>query len=165
MKNKIAESWGSIDSRERLFIIGGATLLAVILIYAYAWRPLTMELARLRVAAPEMREAARWMHEAAVEAKRLQKFVGGSAQTISKTGDIKSVLTDSSSSGGLAGITVIPESKRRAGVSFESVGFGDFINWIVLLRSSHGLEMKSCEIKTLTKPGRVSVKAVFSRPE
>ncbi len=160
MKDSLVQFWRSRAPRERLILAGGSALLALALLYAYAWLPIQRELAQLRQALPQLRLQARQLAQDANEAARLQQQPAPS-QAGAPLADI--VAQTALASGLRERIeSITPQGAGQVRVILPQVAFDDWITLLGGLQTSHGVRLDSTRIQASDAAGMVSVEAVLA---
>ncbi len=159
MKDTLVQFWRSRAPRERLILAGGSALLALALIYAYAWLPIQREVVQLRQALPQLRVQARQLAQDAEEVGRLKK-----QPPPSQVGEpLADVVAQRALASGLRerieSITLQGAGQVR--VILPRVAFDDWVTLLGGLQTDHGVRVDSIRIQAGDEAGMVSVEAVL----
>lgn len=161
MKEQFLAFWHSRDPRERKILAGGAFLLALALLYAYVWLPISQQRDRLREQLPVMNGQLAQMKTQAREIAQL-KASGEAAPR----GSVAEVLNQSAVPAGIKGelTQVTPIATDRAQVTLNSIAFDRWLGWVKILQTQYALRIESTQVAAATEPGMVRVQAVFVSP-
>lgn len=151
--------WTSLAKRQRTGIIA---LIGVALTGLYLALLLTAGPARdrLQVNVMALRKQSAQLSLQAAEYARLRNApVPGIAKT-----DLRSVVQSQADAAGLSGalVKIEVQDADRVQITFGSIAFGDWLDWIRSLHAQH-TRIESCRIEALTAAGLVSVTAVLVR--
>lgn len=160
MRTTIAQFWQQRNHTERRTIAIGGTVLAIALLYAFIWQPMTQEQQYLRQALPQMRAAAAQMHMQATEVDRLRSLPQKNFNN-SLSGALEYAAARSSV-GAPSQLTPLNDGRTR--IAFNATAFDSWIEWIRVLQAEQGLRVESVEISALAEPGMVKTQTVLSLP-
>jgi general secretion pathway protein M len=147
--------WSNLQPRERYTLLGGAIVLALILLYALVIDPFSQELNRLQQSVKSQEEVLAWMHQASAEVKRLRAGGPGAKRTPGQS--LMSLIDASARSTGLSG--AIKQIKPEAGgvkVRLEGVAFDDMLRWLEQLHRNYSVSVTTLVMERLAQPGRVN---------
>ena len=159
MKQTITYFWQHRNHAERRTITIGGTVLAIALLYAFIWYPLTQEQQRLKTSLPLMRAAAAQMQIQASEVIRLRNLPPKSTDN-----NLRSALdfaATRSAVGTPSQLTYLDNGRAR--ITFNTAAFDSWIEWVKILQAEQGVRVESTEIQTLAEPGMVKIEVVLSR--
>lgn len=153
--------WRQRDARERWMLSVGAMLVAAMLLWAFAWKPLNdaraalvesngrlaTDLATMRVAAAHMRG-----HVAGDDAARAR--AGRSLLALADAG-----IREIGLSGGLKRIE--PSGEGRVRVRLEAVAFDPLIGWLEALEREHGIRVGEMSATATGYVGQVDIQFVL----
>ena len=161
MKEAWREFWGKRAPRERSAIAIGAGLLALVLLYAYLWLPVSTERDQFRARLPLLRANASQTRVEAAEAARLKGATG--AQQGSAAG-LQAILEQTASEQGVreALKEIIPGDPSHARVGSASIGFDAWVAWVGRLQTEHGVHLENALVEALPESGKVKLQAAFS---
>ncbi len=157
------KAWlAGLEPRERYMVLGGAALLAVLLVYVALWEPLVNKVERLRASTAEQQLTLAWMRSAAQEARRL-RGAGGGAKTIASGQSLLSLVDRTAKAGRLGGALkrVQPDGDNKVRVWLEGAGFDDLIRWVAQLERRQGITVESSVFEAREDSGRVDGRLVF----
>jgi general secretion pathway protein M len=150
--------WRQRTQAERRTLTLGGAVLAIALLYAFIWHPLSQERQRLQASLPQLRAAAAQMRIQSAEVTSLRnqpkKNFGNS---------LRSALDYASAHSNVgAPSQTIPLDAGRVRVEFNAAAFDSWIDWVNLLQTEQGIRVESAEIIALAEPGMVKIKAVLA---
>ena len=152
-----------LEVNERRMLIGGGSLLLVLLLYVGIWEPLTHNVESLRASTAEQESLLAWMRGAAKEVKQLR---GRSGQPVKPaSGQSLLSLVDRTAKAGRLGPAlkrVQPDGDEKVRVWLESASFDDVVRWLSSLESSQGVHVVSSVFQAKDDPGLVDVRLVFA---
>lgn len=160
MKARFLEFWQGLNPRERWLVGGGALVLLVMLLYAFAWQPVASGDKRLRARLPQLRADAAAVQAGALEVQRLR----AAAPAVPPPDNVQAALEAAVRGANWQNATVQPVDATRARVIVPSVEFDRWVAWVGRLRTEQRLLLDSGEIEALPSPGLVKVNAVFATP-
>ena len=142
--------------RERLVLgIAGAGL-AIAIVFAFAWLPLTAARQHLGAELPALRASLATLERQADEAKRL-RAMPAVASTAAEP------LAAAVNARPIAGAQVALVDPKSVAVTGNDVAFGALLEWIAAMQASQGLRVESARIEALAAPGRVRVELRLSK--
>ena len=159
MKNFLA----GLGARERLLLIAGGGLLALILLYGLAWRPLTEHVGQLRATVTEQQALETWMQGAVDEVKRLRGTQGANRaerQSLLSLAD----RTARQSGIGPAVRRVEPEGTDKVRLQLEQAPFDDMMAWIESLVSQYHVHIDTVTVESRDQPGVVNARIILQAP-
>lgn len=148
-----------LESRERLMLIAGIVLLALLLFYAMVLAPLRSGYHALQENVSGQRATAVWMQESAQTIQRLRGSSGAAAKGLG--GRSLLAVTDSTArAGGLGSALkrVEPEGGNSVRVWLEGAPFDILIRWLGTLSTQHGVAADSVTLERNEAVGRVNVR-------
>ena len=157
------EWFDGLAPRERLILVIGGVVAAVLLLYALLWYPLVRDVERLEVSIDEQSSAATWMRQAAREVRILSGRAEGTAASDGRPLLTLVEQTARSSGLGTALHRVEPQGSGSAGVWLQNAGFDDLINWLGRMDAEMGVRVDSMVADPQDEAGRVNVRLVLSR--
>jgi len=145
---------------ERIALCAGATVIALAIVYAYVWLPVTRQHDRLLASVPQLRAAAQDMKRDASELARLKTLARKPPP------DLKAAIEQTAVANG---ITLPPGSMGLQGatsarVMIPSAPAAQAFAFIAQLQSAHGLKADRLRM-TVLADGRVSLEAIFARAQ
>ncbi|HEC20310.1 MAG TPA: type II secretion system protein M [Gammaproteobacteria bacterium] len=153
----------ALETNERRMLLGGGTLLLVMLLYVGIWEPLSNKVATLRASTAEQTALLAWMRSAAQEVKQLRGRAGSTAIPASG-GSLLSLVDRTARSGRLGGALkrVQPDGDQKVRVWLEAASFDDLVRWLATLETRHGVHVESSVFQALEAPGKVDARLVFT---
>lgn len=145
--------WRQRSIRERWILGGGASLLAVMLLYAYLFLPMQRQRERLATAMPQLRAELIQLRQDAAEVKRLQSQLS----TRRSTG-LKEVIEADVNSAKLGDTStqIILLDTTRARVILNNASFASLVAWLNTLQTQEGVRVENIQITAQNTPGSVS---------
>ena len=148
----------TLESRERLMLVAGVVLLALLLFYALVLAPLRSGYHALQENVSEQRAMALWMQESALTIQRLRSS-GAAAKGLGG----RSLLagTDSTARAGGLGPAlkrVEPEGDNSVRVWLEGAPFDVLIKWLGTLSTRHGVDADSVTLERSEAAGLVNAR-------
>jgi type II secretory pathway component PulM len=160
MKAAFERFWRPRSRRERLFLAGGAALVAAAALYALLWRPMLAERQRLEMSLPALRADLETMRRQQREIAELRK----KAATAAKVADLRGILSASVGATPLAASVERMEALGAGRVHFEATAdFAAWLDWVQTLQAQFGVRVASCTI-VAAPGGAVRVRATFVAP-
>ena len=158
MKENLRHLWQQRTSAERRTLRSAGVILAIALIYTFAWHPLAQERQRLRSALPQLRMAAAKMHFQAQEVARMRNLPQKPLNN-----NLRSAVDDATTRSSLnAPSEFLLLDAGRARVTFNSTAFDRWIEWVKLLQIEQGIRVESADITALAESGTVKIQAVLA---
>jgi len=133
--------WDALAARERHVLTGGAAVVALLLVWAYVWHPISLAREQLAQRVAADRASLAWMRGAQREVSGLS--ASGARASADRQGKSLLALADLSARGaGLATarMRVEPSGARSVRVSFEGVNFDGLVGWIEGLARDYGVQ-------------------------
>jgi len=156
--------WTLRTQREKFILGGGGAILASMLIYAYALKPMETERVTLLARLPEMRATAMQMQSALGEVKKLRAILpaGGSGDT--SRAATRSILLKTLAADGMDAdhIEVLRSGKFR--VSLRMIPFTKYPQWLETLQTRHGIRLESCDLQVVGEPNMIDVTSTLMSP-
>jgi general secretion pathway protein M len=146
----------NLGASERRTLIIGAVLLALILVYALIWKPVTSSAENWRKAVNDKQTFVTWMNNAVQEAKLLRQREAPAANS---SGQSLLALVDQTarrSQLGPALKRVEPKGSDEVRVRLEQAAFDDVMKWLTQLQRTNGISVDSVSLEKDDSPGRVS---------
>ena len=160
MKQALLDFWGERNTRERIVLAVGSTVLGLGLLYAYGWMPVRSEVARLTERLPELRAGAAQMREEAAEIGSLRKRTIGDP-----AGGVLSAIEQSSSAAGLRDKIgeLASTDPAHVRITSASMPFDQWVSWLAQLQAQFGVRVESARVDALPEPGLVRIQAVLTK--
>lgn len=154
--------WESISARERWFLVGGAAVLTLVILYVALWRPWHDALTRLRQQVPGQRETLRWMQTEAqaikpLLEKRARKGEGGELP-------LPSALEQSARAANIreAIQQMQPVENDQVQVLLGDVAFDPWLRWIENLRQAK-IEVVAVTVTRSQQANKVNIRMTVQR--
>lgn len=153
------EWFAGLNPRERLMVMTGGVVLAVLLCYAAIWEPITQGAQRMETAVNEQRVLLQWMQHAADDVKRLRPAAQAQGQ-LAAGQSLLGVIDQTSKSTNLGPAVkrVKPEGENKVSVWMEDAAFDDMVRWVEGLHRGFGVEVDSIVIDRKNVAGKVDVR-------
>ncbi len=152
--------WAGLAPRERIIVIAGLVVLAVMVLWLMVWEPLSNKRSNLKAQVSSLSTDVAWMQQQADQVRRRSNMQQGSRARESNG----SVLTLVEVSANAAGIRqplerVQPESEG-ARLWFDGVGFDALVGWLGELERRHGLQISQLSVDVSGETGKVSARVL-----
>ena len=151
--------WESLQPRERLILGAGGVVALMIVMWEFAWKPLTdgREQLRTSVAAQEqlLSEGAR--------ASGIDSAGGDS--NVSEQQSMFVLIDETAQAGGLgSAITrARPDGSNAINVTFSNASFDSLLAWLIALNLNNGVYVDGASINTARQQGLVSGQLLLRR--
>lgn len=143
--------WRQRSIRERWILGGGASLLAVMLLYAYLFLPMQRQRERLATTLPQLRTELVQLRQDAAEVKRLQSQLSDKPST-----GLKEAIEASINTAKLGDAQIILLDTTRARVILNAVSFASLVAWLNTLQTQGGMRVENIQVNAQNTPGWVS---------
>lgn len=158
MQQRLKQFWQQRNPNERRTLRIGGIVLAIALLYAFVWYPLSQEQQRLRNTLPQMRAAAAQIQLQAQEVARMRSLPQKTASN-----NLRSAVDAATARSSIgAPAEFLPLDAGRARLTFNSAVFDNWIEWVKFLQLEQGVRVESADITALTEPGLVKIQAVLA---
>jgi len=157
----LRELWNAREPRERRVIGAGFVLLALAVVWAYAWEPVVADRARLVDALPRLRVQAALVSVQGGEVERLRS----AARARSGAPAPEAAIAEAAKANGVgdAATAVTSLADGRVQVSMRAVPFDALVRVLAQLAASHGYAVESIALRAAPEPGRVQVETLVLR--
>lgn len=136
--------WEQLNPGERRTLIIGGGVLVIALLYALLWRPLHMNVEKMRGQVQEHKTLVAWMQSAAAEATVL---MSSSQRTTPNRGtqSLMSVVDQTAKREKLGSALkrVEPKGADEVRVRLENASFDDLVSWLAVLRTRFNVDVDS----------------------
>lgn len=132
--------WHAQTVRDRRVLVVGAIIVAVLLVWALAWLPLSRARAGLAAQVAQQRTDLAWMRQALGQARALD--AQGSRGTVARQGKSLLALADATARGANLGDAlkrVEPTGPASVRVTFDVVDFDTLADWMDALARNYGV--------------------------
>lgn len=158
---RVAGAFQQLQPRERVIVLSGAAVLAVLVLYLAIWEPLVRSHQRNADALQASRALATRIETAA------SLLQGQSGSSVNRSAALLSVVDQSSRGGtlGKAPTRIQPEGsgEHEVKVWLEDVPFSNCLRWLAELQAHYGIQVSSTEIEQGSAPGLVNARFTLSR--
>lgn len=158
----IREWWGAQTARDQRILKVGAVIVAVVLVWAFAWHPLGIERDLRRERLDQARRELAFVRTSAGEIERLRS--SGTQTLADRQGKSLLALADASArSGGLDGMLkrIEPVGPRSVRASFEFAPFDTVIDWVERLAREHGVQVSDFSADRIDAGGLVNARVTL----
>ncbi len=158
---KFQARWQSLNQRERYSVLGGGSVTALLLFYAFLWCPLTAHLDDLRLRIQAEKKTAAWVKAVNKQLQNLEERQPKSSvkQLSRRINLVQEDLQRAVYGKSLTLLTQTAPDEIRA--AFDKVQFDEFIAWLMTFTQDHRLIVKEAGVKRLNNLGLVQVEVVF----
>ncbi|TVP91362.1 MAG: type II secretion system protein M [Pseudomonadaceae bacterium] len=152
--------WSGLAPRERIIVIAGLVVLAVLVSWLWVWEPLTSKRSNLQAEVSRLSTDVAWMQQQADQVRRRANMQRGS-QTRESNGSVLTLVEVSANAAGIRQPLerVQPESEG-ARLWFDGVGFDALVGWLGELERRHGLQVSQLAVDVNGEPGKVSARVL-----
>jgi len=158
------EFFDQLNSRERIFVVTGAAVTLVAIVYFLGWAPLSNGVADLESSITEQKELVGWMRGAAAQVKQLRTVQAGKGASLQGQSILTVVdRTARSSRLGRALKRVEPEGTTAVRVWLEQAAFDEVIRWLAALHDNYGINVARVSFDRQALPGLVNASLRLER--
>jgi len=162
MKQAILQFWSERNTRERLVLSIGSTVLALSLLYAYVWLPIRNDVDHLNRTLPELRAAAAQMRAEAAEIGTLKSR----SVSVPAGGALGAVEQSAATQGLRDRIQELGATdQNHVRMSSDSLPFDAWVGWLNLLQAQSGIRIESANVEATPDAGKVKAQAVLWAPQ
>ena len=154
----------SLESRERLFVLGGAAAVALAMLYAFVWTPLDNGHRSLQLSVVDWERSLAELRPL----RSVQTTPTNSSRPAASSNQTPVVIVDQT-----LRVRGLDRSLRRSQpttsngirVEFENVAFDDLVLWLNDLSSQYAMQVASgsLSISTQAGPGRINATLTLER--
>lgn len=161
---RLQTAYFRLSARDRLALILGSTLLALLLFLFAIWMPLDRRIDRLQETVDRQLSLRAWMAEAAEEVRRLKTSSPGTTRVGEQS--LLAFTDRTAREAGLAGALrrVEPEGNDRVRIVLEQASFDTASGWLEQLAGRFGVRIASITVERRDEPGLVNVRVVLQAP-
>ena len=159
--------WTGLEARERRTLLIGGIALAIILYLFVIWLPAHRTVERLETRLTEQHSLLAWMQQAGATAQALRAVGGGNGQIVGIGNQaLFSFVDQSAREAGLADALrqVEPTGEQRVRVTLQQANFDVLMNWLVTLKTRHGVDVSALSVRRGETPGLVDAQLVLESP-
>ena len=158
--------WKSLEKRERLVLIWGALIVAVIVLYTFVWQPWRTALSFMEQSVRQMRVDSVWMHQ---QAEMLKNGNGITTNQPARGGN-QSLLSIIQQTARQANIDksiqqMVPgQEGEEVRVMLENVDFNRWVGWIDNLYKNYAVDIIQLNAeKEDDAENKAEIRVVFAR--
>lgn len=154
--------WQALSARERaLLSVGGCAVLALVL-FLGVLEPLHAKHQRLTLQVDGEQKILVELQGLAAEAARFRATRGSSVLPPGQT--LLAVLNATAASSHLDTQIkrVVPNGEQEASIAFDEVGFDQLLEWLILIREQHGIQVARIVVDKAGAPGQVNANLTLS---
>lgn len=161
--NRIRTAYFRLSARDRLLLIIGGALVALLLFVFAIWLPLDQRIERLQETVDRQLALRAWMTESAQEVRRLK---ASSPRTGVADQSLLAFTDRTAREAGLASALrrVEPEGSDRVRIVLEQASFDTMIGWLEQLAGRFGVRIAGITIERREEAGLVNVRVVLQAP-
>ncbi len=159
--NGIATYWSGLSARERQIIGFGGVLVALIVLYAWAWSPFQDALNRLRVQVPAKQATLSWMQQ---QAELIKPSLSAQNTQIEPSAPLLTIVESSAEKTGMRSTIrrMSPgDEEGQVKIWLTEANFDDWLIWLEALRRQ-GVEVASCTV-TKGNDDKVNIRVELQR--
>jgi len=157
--------WQKQSERDRLVLAVGATIVALLLAWAFVWYPLARARTQLESRVDHERTDLAWMRQTGGELQELR--AKGARGQVDRQGKSLFALADVTARGaGLAGALkrVEPTCSRSVRARFEAADFDALIGWVDVLARDYAVQTTDFSADRVEAIGTVNARVVLEEP-
>lgn len=151
--------WRRQSARDRMVLAAGGAVVAVLLLWAFAWYPLAASRDALAASAAQAEADLAWMRGVAPELS--QRRASGAMTGLDRAGRSLLALADGTArDAGLGGslVRVEPAGTGRVNLWFERVPFDALVTWLESLSRRYGVTIDELQVERAVDTGTVDAR-------
>ncbi|WP_022963364.1 type II secretion system protein GspM [Halopseudomonas pelagia] len=154
--------WAGLAPRERVILIVGMLVLALLLIWLAIIEPLANRRASLHSEVATLSADHDWMQQVATEVRRRAAAQSGSgARAPAGNGSVLTLVEVSANASGMrTSMERIQPEGQGARIWFDSVSFDALMRWLAELEKRQGLQISQLAVDAGSEPGQVSARVL-----
>ncbi|MGI3130038.1 type II secretion system protein GspM [Halopseudomonas pachastrellae] len=157
--------WAGLAARERLILMVGGAVLALIVFWIAIWEPLVQGRSALRAEVARLSAEAVWMDQVADDVRRRARLAPAST-SVPAQGSVLTLIEVSANAAGLRqALSRVQPEGAGARLSFDQVGFDPLMSWLADLESRQGLQVTQLSIDVGEAPGQVAARILLERSQ
>jgi len=157
--------WAGLAARERLILMVGGAVLALIVFWIAIWEPLVQGRSALRAEVARLSAEAVWMDQVADDVRRRARLAPAST-SVPAQGSVLTLIEVSANAAGLRqALSRVQPEGAGACLSFDQVGFDPLMSWLADLESRQGLQVTQLSIDVGEAPGQVAARILLERSQ
>jgi len=150
--------WAARSPRERAILAAGGAVLAVLLLFVFAWLPLERSRARLAAEVPRLAASVATMEGQAAEVVRVRSLPATPSSAATPSAAIATALGTR-----LPGVQASAVDEKRVRLTGSDVAYGALLETIASAQGAYGMRVDSARIDALPAAGRVRVELLLAR--
>lgn len=155
--------WAGLAARERLILMVGGAVLALIVFWIAIWEPLVQGRSALRAEVARLSAEAVWMDQVADDVRRRARLAPASTG-VPAQGSVLTLIEVSANAAGLRqALSRVQPEGAGARLSFDQVGFDPLMSWLADLETRQGLQVTQLSIDVGEAPGQVAARILLER--
>lgn len=154
--------WNAQSVRDRRVLVAGGIVVAILLIWALLWIPLSRARASLTAQVAQQRADVAWMRQSLAQARELR--TQGARGNVARQGKSLLALADATARAdglGDALKRVEPTGAASVRVSFEVVDFDVLSNWLEALARDYGVSVTDLSVDKSQGLGLVNARVTL----
>jgi general secretion pathway protein M len=153
--------WAGLAPRERIILMAGTLVLAVLLIWLAIVEPLAAKRANLQAEVAALGADHDWMQQVATEVRRRAASQSSSRAGPTGNGSVLTLVEVSANASGMrASMERIQPEGQGARLWFDAVSFDALMAWLGELEKRQGLQISQLAVDAGTEPGVVSARVL-----
>lgn len=156
----IRQFWQARNARERMILLVGGSLLALMMLYAFAWKPISDQRMKLRTGLPELQSQAKKMVSEGQEVTRLKALAVPNPQGLRPT--VEQSATAAGVRDKISSVETLDPQHARINIS--EVPFDTLMSWLGRMQQEHRVRVESGQIDAMPASGRVKANLVLVAP-
>lgn len=153
--------WAGLAPRERIILMAGTLVLAVLLIWLAILEPLAAKRANLQAEVAALGADHDWMQQVAPEVRRRAASQSSSSAGPTGNGSVLTLVEVSANASGMrASMERIQPEGQGARLWFDAVSFDALMAWLGELEKRQGLQISQLAVDAGTEPGVVSARVL-----
>lgn len=153
--------WAGLAPRERIILITGMLVLAVLLVWLAVIEPLAEGRANLRTEVAALSADRDWMQQVAPEVRRRAVSQGGTGAGAAGNGSVLTLVEVSANAAGMrSAMTRVQPEGQGARLWFDSVSFDALVSWLGDLETRQNLNISQLAVDAGAEPGLVSARVL-----
>ena len=159
--NELRDWFYGLQPREKLYLVGGAAALVLMIVYLSLWQPLTSSVARLQEAVTQQRKDLLWMHAAGSAVKQLQQNNQGRMSNRSMLAVVDQAIATANLKGGLQRME--PDGQNTVKLWLNKSPFDQIVGMLGQLEQAQGIAVQTVAITTVDGVGLVDARITLMR--
>lgn len=152
-------AWGKLPARDRGALLAGAVLVACLLLWSLAWRPLAASRAALRSEAMANAGELAWMRPASA------RLVAMGGAPVAQAAGGRSLLARTDAGSRAAGlgaslVAIEPQGAHRVRAQFSGADFDVLAGWLQRL-AIEDIQVEELSVQRASGPGRVDARVTL----